>query len=46
MEWQALTAIAALLTVVVIAASGAVAIFQLRELRKAAQLQSFLSLMG
>jgi hypothetical protein len=46
MAWDAIAALGSVLAVIVIAASAAVAVFQLRELRKATQLQSFLSLMG
>lgn len=46
MNWESLTAISSAVTAVVIGASAVIAIVQIRHLRKAAQLESFLQLMS
>lgn len=46
MNWESLTAISSAVTAVVIGASAVIAMVQIRHLRKAAQLQSFLQLMS
>jgi hypothetical protein len=46
MSWEAVGAISAILTAIIIAVSAAIALVQIRDLRKATQLQSFLQLMN
>jgi hypothetical protein len=46
MSWEALSAVSSLLTAIVIAITAVIAFVQIRHLRRAAQLQSFLELMS